>query len=162
MRDFKMKRKGQSEMVGFGLIIIIVAVLILIFLSIYLRGSNEDVTESFEVEAFVQSILQYTTDCEMDYSGNYRDVRRLLFDCKANKPCFDDRNSCIVLNETIYQILEGSWEVGPDSVNKGYLFNATVEGEEMVGFKKGNETNLNKGTSQTFTEGLDIKFILYN
>ena len=157
-----MKRKGQSEMVGFGLIIVIVAVLILIFLSIYFRSTNEDITESFEVEAFIQSILQYSTTCEMDYSGNYRDVRRLLFDCKANKHCFDERDSCVVLNDTIYEILEGSWEIGPDLPNKGYLLNATVEGEELVGFKKGNETNTNKGTSQAFPEELDVIFVLYN
>ena len=46
-----MNKKAQSEMVGFALIIIIVAVVLLVFLSASVRNSNDDNTQSFEVES---------------------------------------------------------------------------------------------------------------
>ena len=157
-----MKRKAQSEMVGFGLIIIIVAVLLLIFLSISFKKSNEEFTQSYEVESFIQSVLQVSTDCEMDYSYNYRDVRELFLDCRDNESCYGGRNSCEVLNETLSEILDYSFVVDNDSYIKGYTFNSTIEGNGLLGFEKGNITNIRQGASQAFSDGLDIIFIIYN
>lgn len=149
-------------MVGFALIIIIVAVLLMIFFSVSMKKTNEDLTESYEPQKFIQAILSYTTDCEVDYSNNYHNLRRLIFDCKDKKPCLDERDSCDVLNQTLKGLLESSWTVGIENPNKGYLLNMTVEGEEVLSFEGGNKTNINQGTSQILPEGLEIRFIVYN
>ena len=80
-----MKNKAQSEMVGFGLIIIIVSIILLIFISFSFRGSNEDITESFEVETFVQSSLSYTTDCAIQYTPNYYNLQKINLCMQSKK-----------------------------------------------------------------------------
>ena len=60
-----MKKVGQDEMVGFGLIIILVAIIFIVFISIYIRKPTEKVND-YEANSFIQSVLQYTTNCEED------------------------------------------------------------------------------------------------
>lgn len=158
----KKMNKAQSEMVGFAMIIIIVSVLLLIVLSLSFKKTNEDITESQEVEAFIQSFLTITTDCAKSYEPNYHSVRKLIFACNEKENCLDERDSCEVLNETLSKILENSWKVGEDWPIKGYLLNITVEGEELWTEQKGNVTNSNKGSAQSFEQGIDIIFIAYN
>jgi hypothetical protein len=157
-----MKKKAQSEMVGFALIIIVVSVILLIFLSISFKKPNDDLIESFEVEAFIQSTLSYTTDCAVNYVPNYYNIQRLISACNNNLPCIDGKNSCEVLNSSLSGIIENGWKVGTNWPTKGYLLNITVEGEELIGFEKGNITNVNRGTLQVLDGGIDIIFMVYN
>ena len=60
-------RSAQEEMVGFVVIVVIVSIALLILLGFLLRGSGKSAVESFEIENFIQSVMQYTTDCE-DYT----------------------------------------------------------------------------------------------
>jgi hypothetical protein len=162
-----MKKKGQSEMVGFAIIIVIVAVLILVFLSISLNKSKEDYIESYEVESFIQGFLQYTTDCAITYEPNYQDIQELIFRCMNEEKCVDGNNSCEVLNETLKELVELSWNVGPEWPNKGYLLEIISKNESLVKFSEGNITETSKGSLQSFSQGLtgnkvDIFFEVYN
>ena len=139
-----------------------VAVILLIFLSISFKKSNENFTESFVVESFVQSFLSYTTSCELGYDSNYQNLRQAISSCEQNKTCLDGRGSCDVLNQTIKKILEDSWKVGKDYPNKGYSLNITTKGKELISFEEGNKTDVSKGSLQSFDRGLDIIFIVYN
>ena len=161
MKD-KKNNKAQSEMVGFGLIIIIVAIVLLIFLSISFKKSNNDLMESYEVDAYLQSILTYTTECAEDYVPDYYNLRQLIFACSYEKQCLDGTLACDVLNKTLSGLIESSWKVGEIYPYKGYLFNITKQGDELMGFQKGNITNTNKGASQSFEDGIDILLIVYN
>jgi hypothetical protein len=154
--------KGQSEMVGFALIIIIVAVVLLIFLSVSFKNSNNKDIQSFEVESYLQSTLEYTTDCSKNYETDYYNLRRLIFACVDKKDCFDGSYSCEILNNTLKNLLSNSWEIGEDSPNKGYSLEISVKGEEFLSLEEGNFTNNNKGAFQSFEDGLEIRFIVYN
>ncbi|MBI2057207.1 hypothetical protein HYT91_03060 [Candidatus Pacearchaeota archaeon] len=55
---------GQEEMVGFALIIILVSVILLVFLAFSLNKPKTEATESYEVNSFLQSSLQYTSSCQ--------------------------------------------------------------------------------------------------
>ena len=80
-----MKNKyGQEEMVGFALIMIIVAIILLIFLSFSLGKSEKETVESYEVESFIQSMSQYTTDCRDNLE--YVSIQKLIFDCLISIP----------------------------------------------------------------------------
>ena len=96
-------KKAQEEMVGFGLIIVIVAVVLLVFVSLTFRKSGVEI-ESYEVESFLNSLLQKTTDCE-SFVG-YIDVEDLIEECMDNGACLDGRNACLALNESIKEVLE--------------------------------------------------------
>ena len=56
------KNKGQEEMVGFAIILVIVAIIFIVLLAFYLRGSQAERIKSPEANSFLQAVLQYTTD----------------------------------------------------------------------------------------------------
>ena len=157
-----MKNKyGQEEMVGFALIMIIVAVILLIFLSFSLGKSEKETVESYEVESFIQSMLQYTTDCRDNLE--YVSIQKLIIDCYKKDICIDDRNSCDVLNSTLKEIMKESWKVEGDRPVKGYELKIIVDKEEeMIVLEEGNITKNSKGSMVPFpSSGKDYE-IFFN
>lgn len=145
---------GQEEMVGFALIIIIVAVIILIFLGFALKGNNNTETQSYEVESFLQAILQYTTDCE-DYTG-YLSIQKLVIKCDRLQTCLDERNSCDVLNSTLDKLTKESWKIEGDRPIKGYFLNITSNEKDILSISRGNVTKNSKMATEDFTSGKSI------
>ncbi len=156
-------KKGQEEFVGFGLIIIVVAVILLIFLSFVLKkNSQKEYVESYEVESFIQSALQYTTDCEDNLE--FLSIQKVIFSCIDKETCLDKRSSCDVLNETLKEIVEKSWRVEKGSTIQGYKMQIIDGEQEIISIKKGNETKNNKGSKQHFSRGgneVEISFTAY-
>ena len=113
-----MNKKGQEEMVGFALIIIIVSVILLVFLGFFLTKNNSQSVQSYEAESFVQSMLQYRSQCQ-NYYG-YISVKDLIFMCDSDTLCNAGQDSCEILNSTLNGILSNSWTVGQGSPIKGY------------------------------------------
>lgn len=158
-----MNKKGQSEMIGFGLILVIVMVVILIFISFSLNKKNVKI-QDVALQGFIQSALQYTTTCASGYSSNYQNIRNLIFMCIDNESCYSVNNSkissCNVLNSTMSNLLNDSWQVGKDWPNKGY--NLIILGKELptFNFSKGIVTENVSGASQDFPNAA-IEFTLY-
>ncbi len=156
-------RRGQEEFVGFGLIIIVVAIVLLIFLGFTLRkDSSPELVESYEVESFIQTILQHTTDCEDN--REFLPVQKLIFDCNEGGSCEDGRNFCTVLEGTIKELTEESWNVGEEGLTRGYEFEILREGGEILKIEEGNKTNSYKGSKQHFSKGgnsIEIYFTAY-
>jgi len=138
-----MKIKGQEEMVGFALIMIIVAVILVIFLSFSLNRSDEEFVESYEVESFIQSMLQYTTDCRDNLE--YLSIQKLIIDCQDRKICLDERDTCEVLNSTLKKIIDESWKIEGDRPVKGYELKITEDEAEIFYIQGGNITKNSKG-----------------
>lgn len=153
-------KSGQEEFVGFGLIIIVVAVVLLIFVSFALKGgSDKDPIESYEVESFIQTMLQYTTDCEDNLE--FLTIQDLIFDCRKNEKCIDGRNTCDVLKETMTNIIKNSWSVEEGSLAKGYELVILDEGEEIIKIQKGNSTSNYKGSKQSFSKSGDTIEVIF-
>ena len=162
-----MNKKGQEEMVGFAVILVIVAIIFLIVIGFVLRKPHKSNIESYEVESFLGAGLQYTTDCE-DYS-EFMDIQRLVISCGENNLCLDGRNSCEVLNSTLNYLINASWNVGEKSPIKGYnlevnkLLGATKE--KLLILSKGNETVDSKGDFNEFSgkgKRYEVSLILYS
>lgn len=159
--NFKINsKKAQEEMVGFALILVILAVVILVFLSFSLRNKNPTEVQDFETASFVQTLQEYTTTCAIYNPRSFASIRELIRHCSTEEYCYDGSQSCDVLNETIYEILNNSWSVGEDYPKKGYLLNITYRGEEMLSFSEGNLTRTFKGTTQELVNS-EITFNLY-
>jgi len=157
-----MKRKtkrGQEEILGFALIMIIVSVILLVFLSISLKKPQKESVESYEVENYLQSVLQFTTDCS-DGKGFFS-VQDLIFECKEINACLDGREVCVVLNSTLKDIDRESWVVGNDTPVKGYEMAVLSEGNPLVYFQEGNSTGNSKGSIQRLPEDVEIHFTVY-
>lgn len=163
------QKKGQEEMLGFALIMILVAVILVIFLGFSLRSPQKEALESYEVDSFIQAFLSYTTEC-----GNYREshlsIRELLFDCNSGEKCLDrEEDACDVLNSTLTGIVEEAWKIEGDRPIKGYKLEINVgKGDEYDNLTspiiKGNVTGNSKGSGQDFSKGgnlIEIFFTAY-
>ena len=149
----KINKSAQEEMVGFALIVIIVAVILVILLAFWLRSPRGQGVESYEVESFIQSSLQLTTDCRDSF--RFLSVQNLIFECNDRQTCSDGRNSCQVLEAVLREIIEESWKTGENRPLKGYSLNITSNDEELLGITQGNLTNNYKGSMQDFSRAGD-------
>lgn len=146
MRKIKVtSKKGQEEMVGFALIVIIVAVILLVFLSFSLREEEPETVKSYEIDNFIQSVLYYTIEDNVD-------IRDLIRDCKN----YDE--DCDVLEIELKAILEESWIVEEGSVIRGYNLKIMDKDKEVFSYEKGEITQNYKSQSQPDAE---LKFTIY-
>lgn len=156
-------KRGQEEMVGFALIIILVAVIILVFLGFSLKNNQKGTVESYEVDSFIQSFLQYTTECENNFE--YLSIQKLIFDCSNKEVCSDGKDACEVLNTELTGLTKESWKVEEGSQAKGYELKILSNEEEILPIKEGNETKNSKGSSQEFFKtgnSVKIFFTVYS
>src|SRR3989344_2198748 len=116
-----MNKKAQEEIVGFVIVVVIVAVVFLILLGIFLRSDINDSVESREVYQFLESLMEYTSECRI--GENYLDFEDLIQECYEGGNC-NGRDSCEMLNSSLISILEVAWPIGDDRPFKGYIFKA--------------------------------------
>jgi len=128
------RRRGQEEMVGFVLIIIVVAVIFLVILGIYARKPGQvDPRTSGEVYFFLESVMETTTPCALGYVPNYITLSDLLEKClddmedRSETRCVSGESVCDAANSTLWAIFGGSWSVGPKHSVKGYIFETVME-----------------------------------
>lgn len=164
MVKMKSNKRGQEEMVGFALIIIIVSVVILFLLAFSLKSKDKENVESYELSSFLQSTLQYTTSCQVN--GKNLSVQNLIFECADGASCdgFEGtlgESSCDRLNSDLSGILNGSWPAGPENPVKGYNFTISANEVELVSLAKGNVTSNYKGTVQSLARGSDSLRIMF-
>lgn len=94
-------RKGQQEIVGFVLIVVLVVVALMVFLVISLRDSP--VSEgSLEIGYMLDAIMKHTTECAIVYEPDYDDFEDLFKSCHQGKQCSNlDESACDYLNESL-------------------------------------------------------------
>jgi hypothetical protein len=144
--------RGQDEMVGFALIIIMVAVIFIVLVSVYIRKPQEK-TVDFQANSFLQALLQYTTTCQEENYENLT-IQELLSKCESGNPCYyRNMDPCIILNSTIRGVIDASWKTGVTSPIKGYSFtiNISKDGkseEEILNIREGVVTNNYRGGEQ--------------
>lgn len=159
-----LSKKAQEEIIGFGIILLLVAVVGVIFLSISLnKNSQEGGVEDYEASSFLKAMLETTTNCEKN--AEYVSVKDLIFECQRKYVCFNEENSCEILNDTIENIMEESWNVGNNTPVKGYELIVDSEEGRMINLTEGIATNSYNGASQSYTktrEKADIFLKIYS
>ncbi len=156
--------KSQEEMIGFVLIIVLVAVIALVFLAISLRKPAETQLESKDIRDFLHSSLIYTTSCKKSPEITYN-LQDLIKACGNNDKCLDEKDSCSVLNDTIFNLIESSWQVGEEARYKGYDFKIFNEDSVLISLSKGNSTKTKTGgEAQVLTDKglLDLRLELFS
>ncbi|MBU3907555.1 MAG: hypothetical protein KKA64_04880 [Nanoarchaeota archaeon] len=147
----KNHKKGQEEIVGFALIIIIVAVIMLIFVSFAIRNKDKGKTvESYKVESFIQAFLPYTTDCRNEHG--FLSIKEIIPSCEREDDCLDNRKSCDVLESNLKEIVKESWEVKEGSSIVGYEIIVYSESKEILNVKEGNITNIYQAATQNLSD----------
>jgi len=139
-------KKAQEEIVGFVLIMVIVAVVMLVFLGITVRKGSLDTEgrDSVEIYQFLESSMEYTTDCEVRFKSDFSALGELFEECYTGNNCLNGENSCEALEGTLTQIFDSSWNVGPEALIKGYIFTSSYKtnlsqqtGQEIISLEKG-------------------------
>jgi hypothetical protein len=153
----KNNKKAQEEMVGFAFIIIIVAVILLIFISLSLNKPREE-PNSYEVESFLQALMQSTTSCEDRLE--FLTVQKLVSRCNTDSQCIDGRDTCDVLNETVEKTLSEVWQI-KDRPVQGYEFEIISGQKNITRLFEGNKSNTYKGAIQLLPNELKILFKAY-
>jgi hypothetical protein len=143
-------KKAQEEMIGFAIIAVIVSVIVLILLSFIIKSPNKNAVESYQVESFIKSSLQYTSDCEDEYG--FPRLQELIINCRSRETCIDGRESCAVLESTLNGLISSGWNIEEGSAVKGYSLKITVEEEEELAIEEGEKTSTFKGGFQDFSK----------
>ena len=143
-----MHKKAQHEMIGFILIIVIVVVIGLFLLIFYLRQEPPK-HEDIDVSNFLQSSMEYTTDCAIVYEPEYDSIEDLIGSCDNNRNCIDGRSACSALNSTLSDIIQAGWMVSEERpVNAFSVFIYYQEEnrkEDILVLQKGNCTGSRTG-----------------
>lgn len=112
-------------MIGFGLIIVLVAVIMLVFLWFSSTQQGEENLDDSEIQNFLTSYTQYTSNCSSEFGRGKRSIRQLATSCNPQdnqKNACGSNSVCGKLNSTSERILNESWQVGPNRPQKGYEF----------------------------------------
>lgn len=135
-------RKGQEEIVGFVLIVVVVSVVLLIFLGLTLTGDSEIRRESRDVSQFLDSAMEVTSDCAVNFVPDYSRLGELFEECYSGSRCVDGREACEVLEADFEGIIGASWQIGEEFPVKGYNFSSfyttNLTEEEIISFSDGN------------------------
>lgn len=158
------KKKAQEEVMGFVIIILIVVIIGVVFFAFSLRRASTTVEpKQAELDDFLNSILAYTTDCEINNQN--QTVRELLRQCNNNpsKTC-QDQKVCVFLNNTLETMLEellGQETQIAQAYVHGYVLNITGA-TQLTYIAKGNLSG-NYFASSVFVptlQGSDIEIKL--
>mgnify|MGYP006284139767 CR=1 FL=1 len=151
-----MNKKGQEEMVGFVMIVVLVAIVFVILLGILVNRTGGDgiEQESRDVYQYLESVMEYTTDCAISFEPAYSEVRDLVGECYDNPggDCTSGENVCVALNRTLKNLFESSWNVGENSSYKGYIFEVVYVNND----RESSELVIKEGTCEGNFVGAEI------
>ncbi|MEI6849721.1 MAG: hypothetical protein WCK29_01655 [archaeon] len=140
-------KKGQEEIVGFVAIVLLVTIIGVIFLGLMIKNDTPVAKESKDVTRLLDSAMQYTSNCAIDYLPNYASLQDLIQKCyeQNSNVCQSKEKVCSALNRTLLGILDGNIKTGVENKNKGYVFKTEFSynisagnGTEILKVMKGN------------------------
>ncbi len=162
MNKLKVKnKKGQEEIVGFVLIVVLLVIVAVIFLGIRLRNPEPTQKESEIVYQFLESSMEQTTTCKTSETGRFIALDSLVRECHSgNSLCTSGDESCEVVDETFKEMLNSTWQVGENYPYKGYsvqgIYNFNSSGnagtEKLFNITQGTCANSFSGSSYLIPE----------
>lgn len=168
-------KKGQEEMVGFVVIMLLVAIIFLIFLSIYLRGAAKThETEGKDVASFLEAVTKMTTNCTTA-PGYPIILTDLIQDCYTSptSQCFSGENKCSILRASLEGAVNATWNFNENSPTKGFdlrVLKQTPDNGEIALKDKNNipiepsfglQTNEIRSAEKPFPNGIVMRLEIY-
>ncbi len=162
---FKQNIKAQEEVFGFVIIVLIVMIIGLIFFAFSLRRSSEIVEpKQAELDDLLQSMLSYTTNCQIGASE--KNVRELIRECNNNptKQCANSQNVCVYLESELENMLDDFLGQGiAQAYVHGYSLNISTEQPINIGGGefKGNYFGSSIPIPSLGAEDIEVKLRFY-
>ena len=150
--------KGQQEMVGFVLIVVLVVVGLMVFLILSVSTAPEK-SDSLEVGNLISSIMKITTECAIVFEPEYDDYENLFKSCYNNKECKNlGIDSCEYLNSNLKDLMDNLME--GENVISYYEVNFSLKNdtgiERIFGINGGNCTGgIISGSQRSLKSGSD-------
>ncbi len=148
-------RKGQEEVVGFAVVVVLVAVVFVLFLgfSSHEKPSVREKT-SQDLRNYLESIRVTTTECKLS-EPLFQDFKSLITLCYQGQACTSGKKACEVLNSTTLALLSGAFSVGQDHPIKGYRFVITYseleeKQDSLITLSEGNCSSLSQRSADDF------------
>jgi len=133
-------KKGQEEIVGFVLIVLLVSVIAIVFLAINIRKPS-DKLPSAEIESFLQSSMKYSSDCLVSAERRYT-FKDLIVSCaENNEKCLDGNSVCESMEYAANKLLREGLRICSDCPNTAYRFKIYGDSNRtLLSLKEGNCT----------------------
>ncbi|MBT6690135.1 hypothetical protein HN903_03790 [archaeon] len=143
-----LKRRGQQEIVGFVLIVVLVMVALMIFLVISVRDDGGSV-DSVGVSNMLDVIMRTTTDCAIIAVPKYDSFEDLFKSCHDGDDCSNlDVSACDYLNESLGDVVS-SMVLSDAMVGSWELDFFVREGEGILKWDEGNCTGQSNGAQRS-------------
>ena len=145
-------RKGQQEIVGFVLIVVLVMVALMVFLIISVRddkGSEDNVG----VSNMLDVVMRTTTGCAIVYEPDYDRFEDLFKSCFKGNSCSNlGISACDYLNQSLKDVV-GSMILSDASVDSWNAEFFVKEGEGILKWSEGNCTGVSNGAQRSIVSG---------
>ena len=125
-------KRGQHEMVGFVLIVVIVVIGLFVFLLFSLKPGA--VSENNIATNMLSTIMKTSSSCAFYDERNRDDMRDLFKSCFEDRRCSNTQEmACDTLNESLVSILDEMLVLEPiiDAYELEYTYNSPM-GREMM------------------------------
>jgi hypothetical protein len=97
----RLRDRGQQEIVGFVLIVVLVMIALMVFLIISVRDDGGE-EESVEVSNMLDVLMKATTECAIVYEPDYDNIEELFKSCYKGDSCNNlGVPACEYLNESL-------------------------------------------------------------
>lgn len=155
----RLGKKAQEEATGFIIIVVIIIFISVIFLGIMIR-KNPDSTSSRDTYQFLETAMQFTTDCAISYEPAYLSLSELIYECHEGiSLCTSGDKPCDVLQDTLSKILDSTYNPSKDAFLKAYefkiIYKESIE-KEVINISKGICTNRIKGSELPIDAGKGV------
>jgi len=150
--------KGQEEVVGFVVIVVLVAVVFVLMLGFSPKEPIVKENASKDIRHFLESLRVYTTDCRLSEQVPL-EYKGLIGSCYSGRVCLSGKKACDVLNSTTNDILTKSFPNGKDYPIKGVRFNiyyneSTGSESNIASLSQGNCSTSHRSAEDFFPLGL--------
>lgn len=118
-------RKGQEEMVGFALVVVVLAVVGTVILGFVARTPGPSLeTSNAEIRTFLDSLVASTSTCSVGSASHRASVGDIIVQCvtRPERRCGSGEGVCDALNVSINRALETHYPVIPAGILTGYTF----------------------------------------
>ncbi|MBP9687922.1 hypothetical protein KBD68_04665 [Candidatus Woesebacteria bacterium] len=148
-----MRKRGQEELVGFAVVIVLVTIVVLVILGFMATQRSPSVIESTGTAAILSASLGQITTCETNLE--VLSVSQTLALCSRNERCLDETPACSIANQTFTTIFTEAIPVGADFPLQGFEFKASVKNNSVISISKGSKTGIIQTARQSIQSGTE-------
>jgi len=146
------EKRGQQEIVGFVLIVVLVVIGLMVFLIISVRDSGEEVG-GVRVSNMVDVLMRTTTDCAIVSEPYFEDFEDLFKSCREGDSCANlGVSACDYLNESLRNVVS-SMVMSDASVDGWEVEFSVREGEGILRWSDGECAGGVSGAQRTIVSG---------